>query len=96
MVFTLIYRKLRKNWKALDSWPSVPRKRAKVLKVLFPSLFLIGLLLMIPEYYQQQSAERVFDGIAIPDPNEDLDISLNFTTQAGLSPDNQYYIKISV
>ena len=95
MVFTYIYRKLRKNWKALDSWPSVPRKRAKALKILYPSLFLIGLLLMIPEYYQQQSAERVFDGILIPDPNEDLDISLNFSTQTGLSAENQYYIKFS-
>ena len=95
MVFRIIFNRIRSNWRALDSWPSVPRKRAKALKILFPSLFIIGLLLMIPEYYQQQSAERVFDGMAIPDPNEDLDISLNFSTQAGLSPDNQYFIKIS-
>ncbi len=94
MVLRGIIERQKAKWRALDNWPSVPRKRTRSLKIIIPILFITGFILFIPQFFQNASAERVFDGVYVPDPDRDASMNLNFSNQAQLNESNKYYIKI--
>ena len=85
------FHKLKRQWNALEKLPVFPRKWRFSLKFIFPILFALGLLMWIPAHYQRVSAERVFDGIAIPDADRDIGLCFNFSANPA---SNDYFIKI--
>jgi len=52
---------------------------------------MLGLLMWIPSHYQRVSAERIFNGIAIPDSDRDIGLCFNFSANPA---SNDYFIEI--
>ncbi len=90
----MLFKNIKRFWKETEKWKTPLRNWARFKIVVFPALFVIGLLLMlVPLYLGNVSTENLSEDVKFPEKGQE--ICLNFTEPTEVSLTLPYEIENS-